>query len=263
MEPKELAVDTALKVGRMLKERLGNPGRIEFKSAIDLVTEMDKRSEESIVAAIRGAWPGHSILTEESANIVGDSSYGGAEFKWIIDPIDGTTNYAHGFPVFSVSIALEVSGTVELGVVHNPMLAETFVAEKGAGAFLNGARIRVSKVTELDKGLLATGFPYDIRTSADNNIDHFTNFSVSAQAIRRVGSAALDLSYLAAGRFDGFWEMKLRPWDVAAASLIVKEAGGTITDFTGGEFSIYSSECLASNGHLHPPMIAVLGHGKP
>jgi myo-inositol-1(or 4)-monophosphatase len=257
MDPKELAVDTALKVGRMLKKRLGDPGRVEYKGTVDIVTEMDRRSEAMIVEAITRAWPGHSILTEEGTNITGAAGDGG-NFKWIIDPIDGTTNYAHGFPVFCISIALEVSGKVELGVVHNPMLDETFVAERGSGAFLNGARIEVSKVTSLEKGLLATGFPYDIRTTSRNNIDHFTNFSVNAQAIRRAGSAALDLSYIAAGRFDGFWELKLRAWDVAAASLIIEEAGGRITDFSGGEFSIYSSECLASNGLLHDDMIKIL-----
>ncbi len=257
MNPKELAIDTATKVGCMLKKRLGDPGTIEFKGAVDIVTEMDRRSEKLIVEAITGAYPDHSILTEEGTNIAGAGA--DAANKWIIDPIDGTTNYAHGFPVFSVSIALEVSGVVELGVVHNPMLAETFTAERGAGAYLNGERIEVSKIDELSHGLLATGFPYDIRTTTENNIDHFKNFSLNAQAIRRAGSAALDLSYVAAGRFDGFWELKLRPWDVAAASLIIEEAGGRITDFAGGEFSIYSSECLASNGHLHEPMIEILG----
>ncbi len=257
MDPKELAVDTAIKAGRMLKERLGAPGRVEYKGAVDIVTEMDKRSEKLIVEAITGRFPGHSILTEEGTNITGEAE-GGRDFKWIIDPIDGTTNYAHGFPVFCISIALEVSGKIELGVVHNPMLDETFVAERGSGAFLNGARIGVSKVDSLGKGLLATGFPYDIRTTTENNIDHFTDFSLNAQAIRRAGSAALDLSYIAAGRFDGFWELKLRAWDVAAASLIIEEAGGRITDFSGGEFSIYSSECLASNGLLHDDMIEIL-----
>ncbi len=261
MNPKELAIDTATKVGAMLKERLGDPGTVEFKGAVDIVTEMDKRSEELIVEAIRGAYPDHSILTEEGTNITG-AKESGAESKWIIDPIDGTTNYAHGFPVFSISIALEVSGVIELGVVHNPMLSETFVAERGTGAFLNGTRLQVSKVSALERGLLATGFPYDIRTTENNNIDHFTNFSLNAQAIRRAGSAALDLSYVAAGRFDGFWEMKLRPWDVAAAALMIEEAGGRITDFAGGEFSIYSSECLASNGLLHGPMVEILARGK-
>ena len=259
MKPKELAVDTAIKVGRMLKERLGDPGAIEFKGTVDIVTEMDRRSEELIVGAITAAFPDHSILTEEGTNIAGAGADG--ESKWIIDPIDGTTNYAHGFPVFSVSIALEVSGTVELGVVHNPMLAETFSAERGAGAYLNGERIEVSKVSELNRALLATGFPYDIRTTEQNNIDHFTNFSLKAQAIRRAGSAALDLSYVAAGRFDGFWELKLKPWDVAAAALIIEEAGGRITDFSGAEFSIYSSECLASNGRLHGSMVEILAPG--
>jgi myo-inositol-1(or 4)-monophosphatase len=255
MDAKKLAVDTAHKVGRMLKERLGNAGRVEFKGEVDIVTEMDKRAEELIVDAISRAFPKDSILTEEGSNVTGVET----ENKWIIDPIDGTTNYAHGFPVFSVSIALESAGVVVLGVVHNPMLDETFVAERGSGAFLNDKRISVSTVGSLGKGLLATGFPYDIRTSELNNLDHFANFALKAQAIRRAGSAALDLSYVAAGRFDGFWEMKLRAWDVAAAALIIEEAGGTVTDFAGNAFSIYSSECLASNGLIHASMVTVLG----
>lgn len=257
MDAKKLAVDTALKAGRMLKERLGDAGRVEFKGAVDIVTEMDKRAEELIVDAISRAFPKDSILTEEGSNV----SVDGAKNKWIIDPLDGTTNYAHGFPVFSVSIALESSGEVVLGVVHNPMLDETFVAEKGSGAFLNDKKISVSTVASLGKSLLATGFPYDVRTTKLNNIDHFTNFALKAQAIRRAGSAALDLSYIAAGRFDGFWEMKLRAWDVAGAALMIKEAGGTVTDFTGNAFSIYSSECLASNGLIHASMVEVLDQG--
>jgi myo-inositol-1(or 4)-monophosphatase len=257
MDAKKLAVDTALKAGRMLKERLGAAGCVEFKGEVDIVTEMDRRAEELIVDAISRAFPKDSILTEEGSNV----SVDGAENKWIIDPLDGTTNYAHGFPVFSTSIALESSGTVVLGVVHNPMLDETFVAERGSGAFLNDKRISVSTVPSLGKSLLATGFPYDIRTSRLNNIDHFTSFSLKAQAIRRAGSAALDLSYVAAGRFDGFWEMKLRAWDTAAATLMIEEAGGTVTDFMGNAFSIYSSECLASNGLIHASMVTVLGQG--
>lgn len=259
MDAKKLAVDTAHKAGRMLSERLGNAGSVEFKGEVDIVTEMDKRAEELIVGAISRAFPKDSILTEEGSNVTGVES----QNKWIIDPIDGTTNYAHGFPVFSVSIALESSGVVVLGVVHNPMLDETFVAERGSGAFLNGKRISVSTVSSLGEGLLATGFPYDIRTSRLNNLDHFANFALKAQAIRRAGSAALDLSYVAAGRFDGFWEMKLRAWDVAAAALLIEEAGGTVTDFAGNAFSIYSSECLASNGLIHAGMVEILGQGAP
>lgn len=253
MDIKDLAVKTARLAGSLLKDHLGHAGRIEFKGAVDIVTELDKRSEALIIGEIKKAFPGHGILAEESPE-----ETTGTRKRWIIDPIDGTTNYAHGFPFFCVSIAYEEAGEVLFGVVYNPMLDELFTAEKGRGAHLNGEKIGVSKVDSLDRSLLATGFPYDLRSSKDNNFDHFSNFSRRAQAIRRAGSAALDLSYTAAGRFDGFWEMKLKPWDVAAASLILKEAGGTITGFSGGPFSIYSDECLASNGLIHEEMLEVL-----
>ncbi len=257
MDIRDTAVAAAKEAGGLLKERFGNAGAVEFKGAIDLVTEMDRLSERIILSRIKSAFPDHGILTEESPEEVTHSGC-----RWIIDPIDGTTNYAHAFPVFCVSIALERDGEVECGVVYHPMLDELFVAEKGRGATLNGKRISVSKTRNLDKSLLATGFPYDIRTSELNNLDNFASFAVKAQAIRRAGSAALDLSYVACGRFDGYWEMKLRPWDVAAAALIVKEAGGIITAFGGGEFSIYGHECLASNALVHEEMLSVLNERK-
>ena len=254
MDIRELAVNAARKAGTLLRENLGRAGHIEFKGAVDIVTELDKRSEALIVGEIKKAFPDHGILAEESLEVASLSSR-----RWIIDPLDGTTNYAHGFPVFCVSIAFEEAGDVKFGVVYNPMLDEMFTAGKGAGAYLNGGRLAVSKVDSLNHSLLATGFPYDLRTSKDNNFDHFSNFSLKAQAIRRAGAAALDLSYTAAGRFDGFWEMKLKPWDVAAAALIVKEAGGAVTDFKGAPFSIDASgECLASNGLIHGEMLEVL-----
>jgi myo-inositol-1(or 4)-monophosphatase len=253
MNAKETAVRAAKKTGRMLAEHLGKAGKVEFKGAVDIVTEMDRRAESLIIDEIRKDFPEHGVLTEESRELKS-----GSGFRWIIDPLDGTTNYAHGFPTFCVSIAFEEAGTVKLGAVYNPMLDELFLAEKGGGAFLNGLKIRVSGTDSLDKSLLATGFPYDIRVSEKNNLDHFTAFATRVQAIRRAGSAALDLSYTACGRFDGFWEMKLHPWDVAAASLIMEEAGGTVTDFNNGPFSIYSDECLASNGLIHDQMLKVL-----
>ena len=252
MDIKELAVSAAKRAGALLRENLGRAGNIEFKGAVDIVTELDKRSEALITDSIKKAFPGHGILAEETPELAAKSPC-----RWIIDPLDGTTNYAHGFPVFCVSIAFEQTGEVKLGVVYNPMLDELFLAEKGRGAFLNGLPIAVSKVASMDRSLLATGFPYDLRTSENNNFDHFFNFSRKAQAIRRAGAAALDLSYTAAGRFDGFWEMKLKPWDVAAATLIVKEAGGTVTDFSGRPFSIEGDECLASNGVIHGEMLEV------
>lgn len=257
MDIRDTAVAAAREAGSLLRERFGNAGAVEFKGAVDLVTEMDKRSEQLIISRIKGAFPDHGILTEESPE---EKSSNGS--RWIIDPIDGTTNYAHAFPVFCVSIAFEQDGEVELGVVYNPMLDELFVAEKGGGATLNGAPISVSKTETLDTSLLATGFPYDIRTSEKNNLDNFALFAVRVQAIRRAGSAALDLSYTACGRFDGFWEMKLRPWDVAAAALIVTEAGGRITGFDGSAFSIYGDECLASNSLVHDEMLATLNEKK-
>jgi len=241
----------------MLRERFGNAGAVEFKGAVDLVTEMDRLSEQAVIERLKSAFPDHGILTEESKE---EKTANGK--RWIIDPIDGTTNYAHAFPVFCVSIAFEKDGVVECGVVYNPMLDELFVAEKGRGATLNNKRISVSRTGELDTSLLATGFPYDIRTSEKNNLDNFANFAVRAQAIRRAGSAALDLAYVACGRFDGFWEMKLRPWDVAAAALMVREAGGRISDFSGEAFSIYGNECLASNALVHDQMLKTLNQGK-
>ncbi len=180
----------------------------------------------------------------------------------IIDPLDGTTNFAHGFPWFAVSIALEVEGEVVLGIVFNPFHRELFCAEKGKGAFLNEIQLQVSKTDRLDQALLATGFPYDRKKSPVNNYDHFVNFQQRAQACRRAGSASLDLAYTAAGRLDGYWEMKLNPWDVAAGKLIVEEAGGKTSDFEGLPMDIFGQQYLASNGLIHQSMIAVLGLGR-
>lgn len=250
---KRVAIKAAKMAGQLLRQNLGKANRIEFKGEVDLVTEMDRQAEVLIMDTLKGAFPHHGILTEERDEMRSTSNY-----RWIIDPLDGTTNYTHGFPIFSVSIALERDGDVVLGVVYNPMLDELFTAEKGRGAFLNEKRIWVSKVSQLNMSLLATGFPYDVRTSPDNNLNHFANFAVRAQAIRRVGSAALDLCWVACGRFDGFWELKLKPWDVSAGGLVVKEAGGVVTDFKGNPFSIYSEETLATNGLIHKEMLDVL-----
>jgi len=253
MEIKKTAVETALEAGALLKKRLGSPGRVDFKGEVNIVTEMDRKSEEFIVGRIRRDFPDHGIIAEESDELTARGGY-----RWIIDPLDGTTNYAHGNPVFCVSIAFEDHGEVTLGVVYNPMLDELFIADKHGGATLNNKNIKVSETASLDKSLLATGFPYDLRTSGQNNFDHFRAFSVKAQAIRRAGSAALDLSYVACGRFDGFWEMKLSPWDTAAAALIVEEAGGRVTDFGGKAFSNFKPRCLASNGSIHDEMLSIL-----
>ncbi|MEE8449588.1 MAG: inositol monophosphatase family protein [Thermodesulfobacteriota bacterium] len=249
----QTAVEAANAAGQVLKGKLGKVTSIGFKGGINLVTEMDREAEQVIINIIKRDFPGHGILSEEGGGKLADS-----DFKWIIDPLDGTTNYAHGLPCYAVSIALEKEGEVVLGVVFNPVLNELFTAQKGKGAFRNGSRIVVSGTQKLKRGLLATGFPYDVHEDPMSNLKHFANFLVSAQAVRRSGSAALDLCYTACGIFDGFWEVKLHPWDVAAGSLLVKEAGGQDSDFRGGTFNHYAQETLASNGHIHSQMLAVL-----
>jgi myo-inositol-1(or 4)-monophosphatase len=176
----------------------------------------------------------------------------------VIDPLDGTTNYAHGFPAFAVSIGLEIEGHLEWGAIYNPNLNELFTARRGHGALLNGEAIRVSDTADLGAGLLATGFPYDIRTSAVTNLEYFAEFARQARGIRRAGSAALDFAYVAAGRLDGFWELKLSPWDCAAGYLLVREAGGTVTRLSGDEGSIYDRECVVSNSRIHAQMLSVV-----
>lgn len=253
---KAIAVAAARRGGEILLEKFQRGIAVSHKGEVDLVTEADRLAEVAIVEVLRGTFPRHDILAEEADYGSTDSHY-----RWIIDPLDGTTNYAHGFPWFAVSIALEVAGEVRLGVVFNPVSQEMFVAEKGAGAFLNDYPLRVSAADQLANSLLATGFPYDRKTSPVNNFDHFINFQRAARACRRAGSASLDLACTAAGRFDGYWEMKLKPWDVAAGKLLVEEAGGRISDFSGRPYDIYGQECLASNGLIHEAMVQVLQNG--
>jgi myo-inositol-1(or 4)-monophosphatase len=248
-----VARKAALLAGGILKENLHGIREITYKGEINLVTEMDMRSERAVVETLRAVFPDHGIIAEEETNITSKSG-----FTWIIDPLDGTTNYAHGYPCFSVSIALEQEGVIVLGVVYDPMRDELFSAQKGQGAFLNGRPIRVSRADQLISSLLATGFPYDRKVSEKNNMAHFHKLLMASQEIRRDGSAALDLCYVACGRFDGFWELKLKPWDVAAGSLIVREAGGTISNFTGNGFSIHDEEIAASNGKIHTAMLEIL-----
>jgi myo-inositol-1(or 4)-monophosphatase len=252
-----VAIESAKEAGRFLKLNLGKVKNIESKKEeINLVTEIDKGSEKKIIDFLKSRFPNHSILAEES----GETNLG-SDFKWIIDPLDGTTNYTHSFPVFCVSIALEFKGEVILGVVYDPNLDELFYAEKGKGAFLNGKRISVSKTDKLIKSMLATGFPYNVKENPDNCIEHFVNFLMEAQAIRRLGSAALDLVYVACGRLDGFWEVNLNPWDTAAGKIIVEEAGGKVTDFYGNDFNIYTKGIVASNGLIHEQMLEVIKKG--
>jgi len=252
-----LAIQAVRESGKLQKEWLRKDKRIELKGAINLVTEVDRRCEQRIIEIIKKAFPGHNILTEETPMPELPSPY-----RWIIDPLDGTTNYAHGYPCFCTSLALELEKEIILGAIYDPLLDELFTAQKGKGAFLNKERITVSKTDQLTNALICTGFPYDLRESRVNNLDHFNNFVMKARAIRRDGSAALDLCYVAAGRFDGFWELKLCPWDVAAGKLLVEEAGGTVTDFRGGSLDIYGKEILATNGRIHGEMIKVLRKGQ-
>jgi myo-inositol-1(or 4)-monophosphatase len=250
---KRLAVSAAQRAGGYLKNNLHARHLVRFKGEIDIVTEADQQAESMIIAAIHEQYPDHDILAEESS-----ATHNGSLYRWIIDPLDGTTNYAHGYPVFCVSIALEWKGVCILGVVFSPMLEEMFVAVKGQGAFLNDKPIAVSRTTELSRSLLATGFPYDIRLTKENNMNHFEAMAVKAQAIRRAGSAALDLAYVAAGRFDGFWELKLNPWDTAAGCLLVEEAGGVVTDLHGEAFTLTIPHVVASNGRIHRQILSVL-----
>jgi myo-inositol-1(or 4)-monophosphatase len=249
----QVAIEAAKEAGRIQKSHLGDLHQVEFKGEINPVSEVDKLCEKAISQIIREAFPDHDLLTEETAFKGKGSSY-----KWVIDPIDGTTNYIHGFPFFCVSIALEIEGKINLGVVYDPLFDELFEAETGKGSFLNGNRISVSRMRALDLSFLTTGFPYDVRDHADYYLRFFRQFMTKSMAIRRPGSAALDLCYVAASRFDGYWELKIHSWDVAAGSLIVTEAGGKVTNFKGGNFSIDDEEIVASNGWIHEEMLRVI-----
>jgi myo-inositol-1(or 4)-monophosphatase len=250
----EFAVNCALESGRIQRSYYAKGFEIRHKGEIDLVTQVDIECQARIVELIEGSFPDDEIIAEEKTNY-----FDGKKNRWIVDPLDGTTNFAHAYPFFCTSIAYEEAGEITAGVVYNPIFRELFFAGKGKGAYLNGDRIAVSSTSNLKQSLVSTGFPYDIATNPKNNINHFVDFLFAAQAVRRDGSAALNLSYVACGRFDGFWELKLNPWDVAAGSLIVREAGGIITDFEGGAYSIYSNQILASNGLVHEGMCGVLG----
>ena len=246
-------IEIAKRVGDYLFKSAEKKKKVRFKGEIDIVTQFDKESQDMIVTELTERYPQYGILSEEGINCNVD-----APLKWIIDPLDGTTNFAHGLPIWTISIALEVAGDISLGVVYDPTRQEMFSAIKAKGAFKDKKRIKVSGTRDLDRALLVTGFPYDIRTSDDNNLEHFANFAIRAQAVRRLGSAALDLCYTACGRFDAYWELKLSPWDQAAGSLILEEAGGRITDFKGCKFDIYGDEVLGTNGLIHNQMIEVL-----
>jgi myo-inositol-1(or 4)-monophosphatase len=251
------AVAACRAAGRIQRAAFGAAHAIEHKGEIDLVTRIDKRSEAAILRVIGRAFPTHGVLAEE-----GGASAGDGEHLWVVDPLDGTTNYSRGFPFFCVSVALARGGRVIVGAVYQPLLGELFTAVRGLGAYLNGKRLRVSAQARLDQAFLATGFPYDIRRSRRNNIGNFTRFATRCLAVRRAGAAALDLAYVAAGRFDGFWELKLRPWDIAAASLMIEEAGGRVTGISGRPWRPEVRDIVASNGLIHGEMLGMLRGGR-
>jgi len=257
LELLDRAIDIVRAAGEILREGWGAAAEIDLKGEVNLVTEYDRRAEALIVNALLEEFPSHHICSEEQ----GDVGLSDSPFTWLVDPLDGTTNFAHGFPVFSVSVALMHRGEELIGVVYDPTRKELFTAARDMGAFVNGAHVHVSATAKLDTSLLATGFAYDRRTAADNNIRNVANFIRRCQGLRRAGSAALDLAYVACGRLDGYWEAGLHPWDVAAGTLMVREAGGSVTDFGGNRQHASGRQILASNGRIHREMVEVLGTG--
>lgn len=244
---RELAVETALAAGAILRERLVLERTIDYKGSIDLVTDVDRASEELIERTIAGAFPEHRFVGEETSFIAGEVPELSDLYSWLVDPLDGTTNYAHRYPHFAVSIALEHAGKVIVGVVYDPMRDELFVAERGGGASMNGAPIWVSQIDRLERSLLGTGFAYDPEARGEN-ARIWNGFLTLSQGVRRDGSAALNLCYVACGRLDGFWERPLNAWDMAAGSLIIEEAGGVVAGYDGTPFGPYRREIVTSNG---------------
>ncbi len=253
----EFAQETARAAGALLRDYSQNGVTAEYKGDIDLVTEADRASETLILDRIRTTYPDHAILSEESGADAQVSRY-----QWIVDPLDGTTNFTHGFPAFSVTLALLVDDGLELGVTYDPLRDELFTAQRGRGAWLNDRAIHVSKTPLLDRALLCTGFPYDRRTNALDNTRQFVDFLKSSQAVLRVGSAALDLAYVACGRLDGFWEFRLSAWDMAAGVLLVNEADGQTSEPDGSPIRQWSGRVVASNGLFHAEMIDVLASSQ-
>jgi myo-inositol-1(or 4)-monophosphatase len=247
------AVQIARDAGQILRDRFGQPHDVRFKSTIDLVTEADQAAEDLIADRLRALCPEHDLLCEEGS--VGLSV--GASYRWVVDPLDGTTNFAHGLPTFAVSIALEDAGVPVVGVVYDPMRDELFLARQGAGATLNGSPIRVSAVDHLIASILVTGFSYDFERRGQQ-AEVWRDFLTRVQAIRQTGSAALNLCYIAAGRLEGYWERGISPWDVSAGAVIVTEAGGMVTDMRGGTFHSDDRQILASNGRLHRDLLDII-----
>ncbi len=240
----------------MLRATWREAKTIEHKGAVDIVTETDRAIEAAMLAQLRSAFPDHLVIAEESAGELRRPPRDRP--VWYLDPLDGTTNFAHAYPQFAVSLALAEGAELLFGIVHDPLRDETFVAERGRGATLNGVPIHCSSTSDLEQALLATGFPYDRRQHLDFYLSFVADFIRRSQGIRRNGSAALDLCYVACGRLDGFWEWKLHPWDTAAGALIVRESRGTVTDFAGDRFDLFGQQTLASNGRVHTAMVDVL-----
>jgi len=250
------AVEIVLRAGEIQMSRRESGFRIDKKGTIDLVTEVDLECETMCRAVLAERFPDHDILAEELSSGAGQPRT--SRFRWVFDPLDGTTNYAHGLPVFCASLALEIDGRAEVGAIYDPTRKELFTGERGQGAFVNGARLHVSGTATLLDALLVTGFPYDVHQKLVPLLAMFGAFLGQARAVRRLGSAALDLCYVAAGRFDGFWEQTLKPWDVAAGALIVEEAGGRITGMDGSPFDPAAAHLVASNGQIHEAMLDVI-----
>lgn len=247
----QTAVRAAREAGAVLAERFSGPRRLEHKGAIDLVTDADRAAEAAALGVIREAHPDHAILAEESG------ASGASPFRWIVDPLDGTTNFAHYVPQFAVTVACEVEGRVEAGVIFDPMRGELFHATRGGGAWRDGERIAVSSESEVGRALLSTGFPYWIHERPDYPLRLFAAFLQRAQGVRRFGAAALDLAWLACGRYDGFFELGLKPWDVAAGALLVEEAGGVVTNLDGSPFTLDGGQILAAPPALHGGLLEI------
>ena len=251
---KRVGIAAAYKGQRVLLSHYGGgKSKVDKKGAIDLVTEADTESEKTIIGTIKNVFPDHAVLAEESGLNKGE-----ADHKWIVDPLDGTTNFAHRLGLFAISIAFALSGDTVIAIVLSPVTGELFTAVKGKGAELNGSPINVSTAQTVSESLLVTGFPYDLMDSFNPLMTRFSNCLKASQGVRRLGSAAIDLCFVACGRFDGFWEQNLKPWDTAAGELIAREAGATVTDFSNKPFDIYKNEILATNGNVHKEMLLLL-----
>jgi myo-inositol-1(or 4)-monophosphatase len=257
-ELERVARAAVAEAGPLIRAAWQRGKQVEYKGAIDPVTDTDRRVEALVAERLRRAFPDHLIVAEEASAGTTPVRPPADRYAWYLDPLDGTVNFAHGYPMFSIALAVARGPEVLFGIVHDPVRDETFTARPGAGAFVNAAPIRVSETPDLDRALVGTGFPYDTRTHADYYVGFLRDFLGHAQGVRRGGSAAIDLCYVACGRLDGFWEWKLHPWDTVAGALIVREAGGAVGDFRGAPFDPYGPQTLASNGRIHAAMVRVL-----